>query len=275
MNPSDILQFIGIPVAVATGIMLASWWVLPSKRLQPIGSCMAVGLSCFAAFVLQEDLPSIPPNQKWHWLVITIMLVSLLACIYPLWKKWDKRIVLQAMIAGLIGAIVMQFPSQDGILDRFLVFILILFGCVGLRRLTIPPWHMYLASWMILASISMLALQGSFAKLAFFAGAMSAVAASLCVLQLVKPHETKSVQMIFGVSIVGSALCGLAYDPTHIVPSFAWFLPIVSIPLSAIAYFLCKGKYRAVLSLTIIALFVSGAVTYALFAAPAVDEMWP
>lgn len=275
MNPSDILQFIGIPVAVATGIMLASWWVLPSKRLQPIGSCMAVGLSCFAAFVLQEDLPSIPPTEKWHWLVITIMLVSLLACIYPLWKKWDKRIALQAMIAGLIGAIVMQFPSQDGILDRLLVFILILFGCVGLRRLTIPPWHMYLASWMILASISMLALHGSFAKLAFFAGAMSAVAASLCVLQLVKPRETKSVQMIFGVSIVGSALCGLAYDPTHIVPSFAWFLPIVSIPLSAIAYFLCKGKYRAVLSLTIIALFVSGAVAYALFAAPAADEMWP
>jgi len=95
------------------------------------------------------------------------------------------------------------------------------------------------------------------------------------VLQLVKPRETKSVQMIFGVSIVGSALCGLAYDPTHIVPSFAWFLPIVSIPLSAIAYFFCKEKYRAVLSLTIIALFVSGAVTYALFAAPAVDEMWP
>ena len=121
----------------------------------------------------------------------------------------------------------------------------------------------------------MLALHGSFAKLAFFAGAMSAVAASLCVLQLVKPRETKSVQMIFGVSIVGSALCGLAYDPSHAVPTSAWFFPIASIPLSAIAYFLCKGKYKPVLSLSITALFISGAVVWTILAAPEVDEMWP
>ena len=275
MNPTDILKFIGIPVAVATGIMLLSWWVLASKRLQPLGATIAVGVACLTAFILQDGPPALPPTEKWHWLVITIMLVLLLACIYPLWKKWDEWIVLQAMIAGLIGAIVMQFPSQDGIIDRFVVFILILFACVGLRRLTIPPWHMFLASWMILASLSILALQASFAKLAFFAGAMSAVAAALCVLQLVNPRETKSVQMIFGVCIVGCAMCSLAYDPSHAVPTSAWFLPIVSIPLSAIAYFLCKGKHKPVLSLSIIALFVSGAVVWAILAAPEVDEMWP
>jgi hypothetical protein len=104
---------------------------------------------------------------------------------------------------------------------------------------------------------------------------MSAVSAAMCVLQVVNPRETKSVQMIFGMSIVGCAMCGLAYDPSHVVPAIAWFLPIASIPLSAIAYFLCKGKYRAVLSLTIIALFVMGAVCWAMFTAPAVDELWP
>ena len=275
MNPSDILKFIGIPVAVATGIMLLSWWVLASKRLQPLGATIAVGVACLTAFVLQDGVPAFPPTEKWHWLVITTTVVALLACIYPLWKKWDEWIVLQAMIAGLIGAIVMQFPSQDEIIDRFDVFILILFACVGLRRLTIPPWHMFLASWMIIASLSILALQASFAKLAFFAGAMSAVAAALCVLQIVKPRETKSVQMIFGVFIVGCALCGIAYDPTHHVPILAWFLPIICIPISAIAYFLCKGKCRAVLSLVIITFFVVGAVSWAIVAAPPTVEMWP
>ena len=275
MNPTDILKFIGIPVAVAAGIMLLSWCVLTSKRLQPLGATIAVGVACLAAFILQDGIPNIPPTEKWHWLVITTTVVALLACIYPLWKKWDEWIVLQAMIAALIGAIIMQFPSQDGIVFRFVVFILILFTCVGLRRFTIPPWHMFLASWMILATFSILALQASFAKLAFFAGAMSAVAAALCVLQLVNPRETKSVQMIFGVFIVGCALCGLAYDPSHAVPTSAWFLPIASIPLSAIAYFLCKGKCRAVLSLSIITFFVVGAVSWAIVAAPPTDEMWP
>lgn len=275
MNPTDILKFIGIPVAIATGIMLLSWWMLASKRVQPIGATIAVGVACLAAFMLQEGPLAFPPAEKWHWLVITTLVTSLLACIYPLWKKWDKRIVLQAMIAGLIGAIIMQFPSQDGMFDRIIVFILILFTSVGLRRFTIPPWHMYLASWMILASFSMLALQASFAKLAFFSGAMSAVTAALCVLQLVNPRETKSVQTIFGTCIVGCMMCGLAYDPSHAVPITSWFLPIASIPLSAIAYFLCKGKYKQVLSLSITALIVSGAVVWAILAAPKVDEMWP
>ena len=81
--------------------------------------------------------------------------------------------------------------------------------------------------------------------------------------------------MIFGVFIVGCTLCGLAYDPSHAVPTSAWFLPIASIPLSAIAYFLCKGKCRAVLSLVIITFFVVGAVSWTILAAPPTVEMWP
>ena len=134
---------------------------------------------------------------------------------------------------------------------------------------------MYLASWMILASFSMLALQASFAKLAFFSGAMSAVTAALCVLQLVNPRETKSVQTIFGTCIVGCMMCGLAYDPSHAVPILAWFLPVMSIPLSAVAYFLCKGKFKPVLSLSLTGLIVSGAVVWTILAVPKVDDMWP
>ena len=106
---------------------------------------------------------------------------------------------------------------------------------------------------------------------------MSAVAAALCVLQLVNPRETKSVQMIFGVFIVGCTLCGLAYDPSHACSNISrgFCQLFASIPLSAIAYFLCKGKCRAVLSLVIITFFVVGAVSWAIVAAPPSDEMWP
>jgi hypothetical protein len=45
MNPFDVLQFIGIPVGVATVMMLLSWWLLPTKRLQPVGAVLAVGMS--------------------------------------------------------------------------------------------------------------------------------------------------------------------------------------------------------------------------------------
>ena len=275
MNPVEIVQFIGIPVVVATVIMFLSWGLLRSTRLQPLGATFAVGISSLVAFVLQEGIPAIPPSQKWHWLVMTAIIVSVLACIYPLLKQFDKLIVLQALITGVIAAIFMQFPNQEDWLLRLGIGFSVLFVSVGLRRLTIPPWHMYIASWWVLAGYSFLALQASFAKLAFFAGAMSAVAAALCVLQLLKKRDTKSVQMIFGVFIVGSAMCGLAYDPSHNVPPLAWFLPMIGIPISAIAYFLCKYKYPAFLSLAIIDSFVFAAVIWSIMAAPAGDELWP
>ena len=275
MDPVEILQFIGIPVAVATGIMVLSWGLFSSKRLQPLGATIAVGVSCIVAFALQEGIPDIPPAEQWHWLVITVVVVSLLACIYPLFKRWDELIVLQAMIAGIVGAGIMQFPEQSQLLERFSVFLMVLFVSVGLRRLTIPPWHMYVATWWILAGFSILALQSSFAKLSFFAGAMSAVAAALCVLQLMKPRETKSVQMIFGVLIVGCSLCGLAYDQGGPLHQTVWLIPLIGIPISAVAYFVCKRKYRAKVSLAILLTFVSGALIWSIFTTPAADSMWP
>mgnify|MGYP000365505750 CR=1 FL=1 len=105
MNPTDILKFIGIPVAVATGVMLLSWWVLASKRLQPLGATIAVGVACLTAFILQDGPPAFPPTEKWHWLVFTVLIVFLLACLYPFFRAWDRLIVLQAIIAGIIGII--------------------------------------------------------------------------------------------------------------------------------------------------------------------------
>jgi hypothetical protein len=253
MNPADILQFIGIPVLVASGIMIFSWKFLPGKRMQPLGAVIAVGVSSVAAFVLQEGIPSIPPMQKWHWLVVVVALISFLACLYPLFRKCDERIVLQAMIAGIVAAVFMQFPGQSGFFDRCIVFLMVFLVGVGLHRLSIPPWHMYVVSWLILAAISILALQSSFAKLAFYAGAMSAVAASMCVLHLLKPRETKSIQMIFGVLIVGCSLCGFAYDQTETVFKMAWFVPMAGAPISAIVYLLLKDhRNRALISLAIV-----------------------
>jgi len=276
MNPFDVLQFIGIPVGVATVMMLLSWWLLPTKRLQPVGAVLAVGMSCLVAFLLQEGIPSVPPTQKWHWLVLTVLLVSVLACMYPLFRGWDELIVLQAIIAGVIAAVLMQFPSQSAFFERCIVLFMVLFVSVGLRRLTIPPWHMYLASWWILAGLSILALQSSFAKLAFFAGAMSAVAATLFVLQLIKPRETKSVQMIFGILIVGCSLCGLAYNQTETIHQIAWLLPMIGVPISAVTYFICKNlRYGAMVSLGIIYVFVSCPVILSIVTTPTGDELWP
>jgi hypothetical protein len=276
MKPAEVLQFVGVPLLVSTFIMASSWLLLPTKRLQPLSAILAVGVSALVAFVLQEGFPSIPPSEKWHSLVLTVLIISVFACIYPLFRRWDELIVLQAAIAGLVVAIFMQFPGQSSVLDRLIVFFMVLFVSVGLRRLTIPPWHMYLASWWILAGVSILALQSNFAKLAFFAGAMSAVSASLFVLELVKPRVTKSIQMIFGVLIVGSSLCGLAYSQNDSILQFVWFIPILSVPLSAMAYlFFKKKKYRAVVSLLVIGAFISAAVVWSMMATNAGDEMWP
>jgi hypothetical protein len=276
MNLLDILQCIGIPVLVASLVMVFSWKVLPGLRVQPLGALIAVGASSVVAFSLQEGIPSIPPTQKWHWLVITVALVSLCACLYPLCRKFDERIVLQAMIAGIVAAVLMQFPSQSSFIIRCIVFLMVLVVSVSLRRFTIPPWHMFVVSWLILAGISILALQSSFAKLAFYAGAMSAVAASMCILQQLKPRETKSIQMIFGVLIVGCSLCGFAYDQKETVIKLAWFLPMVGAPVSAIAYLLLKQpKKRALISLAIVVLLVATSVIVSVVGSAPADELWP
>ncbi len=275
MSPVEVLQFIGLPVVVATGIVLMGWWLLPSKRLQPLGAIIAIGVSSLVAFSLQDGIPSIPPQEKWHWLIITSTIVALMACVYPLFKSWDKLIVLQATIAGIIAAVFMQFPNQNGLIERIIILCIVLFVSIGLRRLTIPPWHMYVAAWSVLAGLSLLALQASFAKLAFFAGAMSAVAAALLVLQLVKPRETKSVQMLFGVLIVGCAMCGLAYDSARGVPVLAWLLPLAGILLAAGMYFLCKPKYKAVFSIVTLEVCVLMTLLWTFMQSTPKDEMWP
>jgi hypothetical protein len=276
MNPAEILQFVGIPVVVATVIVIVSWWVLPKNRVPPLGATLAVGAASCIAFILQEGIPSIPPMQKWHWLVITVLIISFLACVFPFFKKFDELIVLQAMVAGIIAAVFMQFPSQSELYKRCLVLLMVLFVSVGLRRLTIPLWHMYFVSWLILAGVSILALQSSFAKLAFFAGAMSAVAASMCVLQLLKPRETKSIQMIFGVLIVGCSLCGFSYDQNETVVTLVWFVPMAGVSISAIAYLLLKHhKNRACISLAIVASCITVSTIWSILVSSPTDDMWP
>jgi len=275
VSPIEIAQFVGIPVAVATGIMLLSWWALPSKRLQPLGAIVAVGVASMVAFALQEGLPSLPPAQKWHWLVLTVLAVFLFACLYTLFRAWDKLVVLQALIAGVIAAVFMQFPGQNDFFYRVSILLLVLLVSVGLRRLTIPSWHMYIVAWSVLACLSILALQTSFAKLAFFAGAMSAVSAAMFVLGLLNPRETKSVQTVFGVLIVGCAMCGLAYDPSRAVPVVSWFLPMAGITLAAITYFLCKAKYKAAYSIATLELCVVCSLIWTFLQVAPQDEMWP
>jgi hypothetical protein len=275
VNLFEVLKFIGLPVLFATAVVFCSWSVFTSKRLQPLGDVLAIGIAAVTAFVLQEGIPSVPPSEKWHWLIITTAIIAIFACLYVLFSKWDKGIILQAIIAGFIAAVFMQFPNQSGLFERLFIFFMVLFVSVGLRRTTIPAWHMFIVSWSALACISILALHASFAKLAFFTGAMSAVAATLFVLQRIKPRGTKSVQMLFGVLIVGCAMCGVAYDPSRAVPLFAWFLPMVGILLASTTYFLYKPKYRTVFSIAILELCLLISVVWTLAQATPQDEMWP
>ena len=74
-------------------------------------------------------------------------------------------------------------------------------------------------------------------------------------MQLLKPRETKSMQMIFSVLIVGCSLCGFAYDQNDTAFKFAWFIPMAGVPISAIVYLLLKDhKKRALISLAIVVL---------------------
>ena len=176
---------------------------------------------------------------------------------------------------ALIASVFMQFPGQDSFLYRICILFLVFFVSIGLRRLKLPSWHLYIASWSVLACLSILALQASFAKLAFFAGSMSAVAGAMFVLQIVKPKETKSVQILFGVLIVGCGMCGAAYDPSRAVPLFAWFLPMAGITLAAVVYFLCKTKYKAAFSIAALELCILFSVIWTFLQMTPNEEMWP
>ena len=269
MNLVDILQFVGIPVAIATGIMLFSWRLFSSAKVHYLGPVIATGAACLAAFVLQEGFPAIPPTQKWHWLVLVTLVVSLLSFYY-------KTAIFQSIVAACVVSIFMQFPNQQGPLERILIGCSTLAVCIGLRNIKIPAWHMYLAAWWILAGYSLLALNASFAKLSFFAGAMSAVAAALCVLQIIKPREIKNVQAIFGTLIVGCAFCGLAYDSSGTEHQLIWFLPLLGVPISALVYVLQKSwKLRAIASLAVIDGFVMTAVIWSFISQQKLDETWP
>jgi len=273
MSPIEMAQFVGIPVAVATVLVFLSWAMTTTNRREPMGAIVALGIASFIAFVLQEGIPTLPPAQKWHWLILSLFAVWALACIYPCFKKWDELIVLQAIIAGILVSVLMQFPAQQDLLFRVLIFVMVLFVSLGLRRVTVPAWHMYLVVWMLLAGISILALQASFAKLAFFTGAMSAVSAALCVLQLWKPRVTKSIQMVLGVIVVGSSMCGFAYDQGEAAQRMVWFLPLLSVPFSALAYLLLtKKKYGALVSLGTVVVFIAFAVLWSLYTTPIMDD---
>ena len=126
MSPIEIAQFVGIPVAVATVLVFLSWAMTTTNRHEPMGAIVALGIASFIAFVLQEGIPTLPPAQKWHWLILSLFAVWALACIYPCFKKWDEMIVLQAIIAGVLVSVLMQFPAQQDFLFRVLIFVMVL-----------------------------------------------------------------------------------------------------------------------------------------------------
>ena len=82
--------------------------------------------------------------------------------------------------------------------------------------------------------------------------------------------------MVFGVLIVGCSLCGLAYDQSEEIHKIVWFLPMISIPISSIAFFLFqKKKYVAIISLGVVDLFVFAAVIWSIISTPVSDDLWP
>ncbi len=270
MNIGEILSFIGIPLGIATGIMLVGIWLRSSNSIRAILPIISISAASVAAFVLQDGWPSIPPSQKWHWLIISILAVSLAAMAFTCLNIKSYMTV----AAAFIVAFLMQFPNQDYYLFRILVVALVMITGLSLQKLSLSSWHTYVTSWAILAGYSLLALFSGFAKLAFFTGAISAVCAALFVLELIKPDENKNgVHVLLGTIIIGCALCGFAYDQTD-KHSLIWFLPLISLPIASLIAISKKINIRNTVSLLIVHIFVFTAVLWSILSIEQTDS-WP
>ena len=272
MDPIEVLKFIGLPLLITSLSYLVGCCLFKkdnkAKELIPI---VAIGLSCFIAFWLQEGLPAIPATQKWHYL---IFIIGALATINVLtYSKFNNTLIIVWLAAfGLIQTLLPLLPGLNDLTTRFLLLIFAIALPYALKGKLRSNIFEYIVCWMIFAGYSVLAIQSGFAKLAFFSASLSAVSAALGILSYLSHLESRFVPILLGTSMLSILMCGKAYDQVHEV-TYIWYLPAIGICIPSIALtFVKPSKFKIMFSLFIVIIFVIGPVVWSLSAVTSFDD---
>ncbi|MCH2148272.1 MAG: hypothetical protein MK095_02435 [Phycisphaerales bacterium] len=243
MSFTDAMEFIGLPVLLACAILIQGWWSGPRPwHAKPPAwpFPLALGLAFILAFVLQEGWPTWPPTQRWHWLVPGVAACTLLgatARLFPL--RGRLRFTPEIVIAFITFSL--RFPDASEItpLDRLLLGVGVLLAAAAGRAAVLrrPAIQLPVLGWLLLATLSVLILQANFAKLAIITGAISAACAGLAVLTLLRRPSSLGIgaHLMIGFLVPVLATYGMAYDASDRIPTGAWILVVLALPLTVVA----------------------------------------
>lgn len=243
MSAIDAMEFFGLPVLLACAILIQGWWSGPrSWHAKPPAwpFPLALGLAFILVFVLQEGWPTWPPGERWHWLVPGVMACTLLGATARLFPMRGRLRFTPELALALI-TFSLRFPEASEItpFDRILLAAGVLLATTAGRTAVLrrPAVQLPLLAWMMLGTLSVLILHASFAKLAIMTGAISAVCAALAVLTLLRRPSSLGIgaHLVIGFLVAVLATYGMAYDVGGHVPTGAWVLVVLALPIAAIS----------------------------------------
>ncbi len=236
-----IMSF-GPPLLLAVVVMTFGWqlWKKPRHAKPPYWTpAAALGLGVMLAFVIQEGLPSAPPAQKWHWLLPTLLAVTVIGSTHRVFPRRRSIRFVPELATAFIAAFAMEFPGQDTIEAKLVIGIGTLLATMAGRTYILrrPSWALPVIAWMIYGTLAVLILQVYFAKLTIIAGAASMIAAAIAVCVLIRKPATLSAgsSNVMGFLAVAFAACGQAYDGNDAVSTVCWCLPVAALPAAACA----------------------------------------
>ena len=241
MTVMELLEFIGLPVLLACAIIVQGWWSGPrpwhaKPPAWPVPA--AIGVAYLLSFVLQDGWPDLPPTEKWHWLVPTTMAATILGVTARLFPRTGSKRLLPELTLAFIAGFAMHFPGQDRLEIRLAIGIAVLVATLAGRTAVLrrPAIQLPLMGWILLATLSIMALQASFAKLAVLTGSISAICAATAVLTWLRRPSSLGIgaHLVIGFIVASIAACGAAYDSNTNVPPLAWVVPVLALPLAAL-----------------------------------------
>lgn len=242
MDPGTAIMSFGLPLLLAVVVLAIGWklWEKPRHAKPPYWPPpTAFGLGVLLAFVIQEGLPSIPVSQKWHSMLPALFAVTVIGATHRVFPRRRSLRFIPEMATAFIAAFAMGFPGQDSMEAKLVIGIGTLLATMAGRTYILrrPAWVLPVIAWMIYATLSVMILQGYFAKLTIIAGAASMIAAALAVCVLIRKPATLSAgtSCVLGFLAVAMAACGDAYDSSDAIPTPCWWLPVVALPAAAVA----------------------------------------
>ena len=264
VDPIEVLKFIGLPLLTTSIICLVSCFLFKKdNKVRELIPIVAIGVSSFIAFWLQEGLPSIPATQKWHYL---IFIIGALATINVLvYSKFNNTLIIVWLAAfGLVQTLLPILPGLNDLATRFLLLVFVIALPCALKGNLRSNLFEYIVCWLIFGGYSVLAIQSGFAKLAFFSASLSAISAALGILSYLLRIESRFVPILLGTSMLSILMCGKAYDQVH-EAMYIWYLPAIGICIPSIALtFVKPSKFKIMFSLFMAIIFVIGTVVWSL-----------